>query len=199
MARKKPTEENKALYYFIRENFDLAIYILSISIGVKIESEQAKELLKSYLLGKEYMYSESTLENVPWMFLHRGFLDIALLGKQISKESALYVWLKKRKDVELIPSDNPKYCIVKNKDGCFIDYMVEFYRHKRVVDSEDEPYEYITLRVVYSNNGDKDYVAEDIKTIQMDLNWYERLLFSSKRIRNQKLLDIAQNMMPDLK
>lgn len=199
MARRNPTEENKALYYFIRENFDLAIYALSISIGVKIEPEQAKELLKSYLLGKEYMYSETTLENVPWMILHRGFSDIALLGKQISKDSELYAWLEKRKDVELIPSNNPKYCIVKNKDGCFIDYMVEFYSHKREVDAEDEPYEYITLRVVYSNNGDKDYIAEDIETIQMNLNWYSNLLHISKRIRNQKLLDIAQNMMPDLK
>ena len=195
---KEITELNKEIYYSVRENFDSAIYILSLSIGIKIGFKQAEELLKHYLFEKGYMYNGATYGNIPWMILYESFLDMSLFGKQISKDSELFEWLKKRKDVELIPSDNPKYCIVKNKDGCFIDYMVELYRHKRFVDTEDELKEYITLRVVYSNNGNKDYVAEDIETIQMDLNWYERLLFSSKRIRNQKLMDIAQNMMPEL-
>ena len=174
------------------------MYILSATIGVRITPKSAEELLKNYLFGKGYMYSGSSYSNIPWMILYEGYSDISLFGQQINKNSALYVWLKKKKDVELLPAKNENYCILKNKDGYFVDYMIELYNHKRTVNENDELCEYITLRVVYSDNGDKDYVAEDIETIQMDLNWYERLLFSNKRIRNQKLMDIAQNMMPKL-
>lgn len=192
----KPTDMNKEIYYSIRENFDTAIYILSQSLGVWIDDKTARRILEKYLGFQGYMHVDSHYHNIPWMLFYLSSGVINLWGARVIADSELYKYLSKQKNVKLIPEmrKNGKatdYRVVEN--GSFLRASIAFGTKKVTIDDEGNIKE-----VYYLDYSSNTWDRETVEKIEIDNDWYNRTVFSTRRSRNKRLLAIAEEMMPDL-
>lgn len=193
----EPNELNKEVYYSLRENFDSAIYILSKSIGMWLKDDDAEKILKGYLDFKGYLHRNATYYNIPWMLFYLSFENISIWNKRIIPDSILYKFLSKQENIDLVPNKDKsgkiKDYIVKNKNGHFVGNSITFGKRKVRVDKDDN------IKETYEINY---YVSEweqiSIGKIEVDVDWYNRTIFSTRRSRNKRLLATAEELMPDL-
>lgn len=114
--KEDATEYEIGIYNSLRENFDLAVYVLEQSIGIKVSEKFAVKLLKGYLSGCGHMYKWATSYNIPWMLL---FVSCAqnCFGKLVKKDSPIYSLLTQLKDVQLQQCYDSDWYIVKNNNN----------------------------------------------------------------------------------
>lgn len=190
------TDFERNIYYTLRENFDLAIYLLSQISGLKVNESFASLILQEYLSSQGYMYYGATLYNIPWMLLY--FLNAKpCFGKFVREGSPLYEMLKKRKDVSLIQlSDSPYYQVKGNESWLSLEFSTLFHERKVV---EDEVQEEIYINLV-SSGPDGLPKQEDSARLVINEYRFPNLVRSekAKQYRNEGLLQIANKLMPDL-
>ena len=199
--KPKLTDFEKNIYNLMREYFDIVVYILSKEIDIKITNKVARELLEVYVSGKSWLYPFSTLNNLPQM-LRYLYPSLSLYGQPILKDSPLYKTIKdKFPEVEFKESEYYKnYEILEVKSGYFLDIRYCLMSHKRKIVNHKC---IETLKLSVSTG----YVINDnlrniySKIIEIDEPYFLNLVTNAdknKEYRNQKLLDIAKEVMPSL-
>ncbi len=187
------TEYEENIYNGVRENFDLAVYIMKQDTGILFSKKFLVEILRGYLSAEAYMYYWATPYNIPWMLLY--FMgEIPCYGLRVKKECELWDYLSSRTDVKFIRSGVDGYDQVIN-NGKFLNLYLTFLFHKRQV-IDDEVKETLSLVLTSrKKNGDSQRVHEII----LDINEYRfPNLACSAKYRDQTLLDLAKEVLPNL-
>lgn len=149
----------------------------------------------------QIMYYWTTLYNIPWMLLY--FLSARnCYGMLVKIDSLFYDLLKKQKDVSLVQSSMKDYWCVRNKDNQYLNLSISAIHHKRniVNDTLEE-----LIKVWFFKNKE-DFAPQKLFSITLQINEYRFLNWiSSPKAeqyrngeRNQRLLKIAKEVMPDL-
>lgn len=197
--KTKLTDFEKNIYNIMKEQFDRVIYILSNCLEIKISNASAKSMLKTYIDGEGWMYPWSTLYNIPWVFGHLTWSK-NLYGQAILYGSDLHSALQtKCNDVKF------EHCIFDKKydkllstPNSYLDISYCLINHQRKIIDDDlkETMEF----VVTQNTNKSDEKIVFIKTIPIDEMYFLNLINLSpqKSKRNQKLFDIAVELMPPL-
>lgn len=190
------TDFEKNIYYTVRDYFDYAVYLLKEVTGLKISEKSAEQILREYLAGDGYMYYGATYYNIPWMLMYFGIAK-PVYGRLVRAGSPLYEMLKDHKDVLLEQYRDSTYYRV-NKAGKWLDLQYSVILHKRKV-VNDEVREEIRLSLF---SQDKNNLPMKEAERILDINEYRfpNLIHSEKaaNYRNEKLLQIAERLMPDL-
>lgn len=200
---KKPelTEFEKNVYYTLRENFDIAVKIIEQDTGLYITDNLARLMLEDFISCEGHMYYWTTLYNIPWMLLY--FLSARnCYGMLVKIDSLFYDLLKKQKDVSLVQSSMKDYWCVRNKDNQYLNLSISAIHHKRniVNDTLEE-----SIKVWFFKNKE-DFAPQKLFSITLQINEYRFLNWISSPkaeqyrngARNQRLLEIAKEIMPDL-
>ncbi|MCC8097011.1 MAG: hypothetical protein LIO44_00255 [Eubacterium sp.] len=194
------TDYEKSIYNLMREQFDRVVYVLSKEIDIKIYNATAEKMLSSYVADEGWLYPWATLNNLPWVF---GYLYMAqnLYGKLIAKNSPLYNKIKESfPNVVFSPvdylNDYEKFGV---KEGTYIHLDYCIMHHKREVDEEDGTLKETMLLSVSEGNA----VGSGInriyrKELTINETYFMNFISKSSGYRNQRLLDIAERLMPPL-
>lgn len=187
--KREVTDYEQRIYDAVRDNFDLAIYIIEQDTGIHITKNMAARILHEYIASRGYMYYWATLYNIPWMLLYftRPF---PCFGRIIKKDAALWEFFDKRKDVDLKPSGNN--LIVKNKEK-FLNLKFSTILHKRNV-IDDEVVETIRFQI-FSKQNEK-ITTEYDHTLTINEVRFPHLVEKAK-YRNKELLQLAKEIMPE--
>ena len=200
---RKPelTEFEKSIYYTLKENFDIAVKIIEQDTGLYITDNLARLMLEDFISCEGHMYYWATLYNIPWMLLY--FLSARnCYGMLVKIDSLFYNLLKKQKDVSLVQSSMKDHWYVRNKDNKYLNLGMSAIHHKRRVvnDTLEE-----SIKVCFFTNID-DFTPQILFHTKLQINEYRFLNWISSPkaeqyrngARNQRLLEIAKEVMPDL-
>lgn len=198
--KTKLTDFEKNIYYLIREQFDRVIYILSKQLDIKITNNAARNMLTTYVSGKGWLYPWSTLNNLPWVIGHLSWSK-KLYGQPILKNSPLYSAISEKcPAASFVPCDKygGEYDILLSKEGMFLDLNYCIIEHNRAV-VNDELLE--TMEFVVSEGGVGKVKNIFTKTLTVNQDYFLNLVNLSKNReqRNYKLLEIAKEVMRELK
>lgn len=193
-SKKVLTDYEKSIYYAVRENFDLAVYIIRQDTGIYISEKQARKILEDYLAASGYMYDWATLYNIPWMLMYFTRAQHCY-QMYIQKESSLYRYFLNRNDVLLEQYHETNYYAVKNKPGTFLNLEYSTILHRRKVE-DDEVKETINLNIFY---WDEKAMPRNAHSVILSINEirFPNLICNAK-YRDEKFLNIARDLMPDL-
>lgn len=200
------TEFEAGIYYTLRKNFDLAVFLMEKVSGLYISDKLAKEILKSYVNAAGYLYYGSTYYNLPWMLLYVYTMPAKnCFGLIVKKDSLLYDMFSGIKDICLEPLDRkPGYYRVKGNE-CFIDYQLSFGSHERkIVNDEVEETLKVDITTEKGCTGNEVYKIVNENTLSINERRFPSLINSEKAQtyrdipRNQRLRKMAQEIMPDL-
>lgn len=188
--RDKLTDFERKIYYSMRENFDLVVEFVKRETGIFISNGLAEEMLYEYLASKGYMYYWAALYNIPWMLLYFT-MSKKCYKMMVKKGSEIHQYLATRKDVKLVRWKDSDYDVVKN-NGRFLDIEYTAIHHNRFI-RDDEVVETIQLIIV------SDVIDHRIN-LTINESRFPNYINSkaAQSHRNQKLLDIAKRLMPDL-
>lgn len=148
----------------------------------------------AFVKGKGWLYSWGTLNNIPWILCHLSWAK-TLLGQPIRKDSDVYKAIMNNCHEALFCTDerHKGYSILTNKPGEFVDISYCLIQHQREI-IDDNLIETFELKI--SNSKNEAFFSKQIKVDEMYfLNLINK---NNEHFRNKTLLDIAQNLMPDL-
>ena len=185
MLREEKNPKAYNILSLLREQFDRIIYLLQRSTGIVFSERLARDMLKSFLNMRGHLYIGTNLCNLPLMF---GYMTTNqnLYGRILDKNSRIIEALRKNKNIQISDTNQ-----VKISNGNFININFFFADHK--VSRLDTDYkETVTFNVVI----EKDIVFKEDITI--DPMYFHSLvnLPPERSRRNQRLLDIAAEMIP---
>lgn len=192
--KEKVTEYERTVYHSARENFDLAMYILEQDTGIYITENIARQMLREYVASEAHMYYWATLYNIPWMFLY--FMTAhSCYGLIIKQDCELEKYLLTREDVNLVPCDFKKGYVRVSNNGSFLDLNYTMLSHSRKV-VNDEVVEKIYLEL-YSTDINGEFVTEYKQELQINEYRFPNLICNAK-YRNQKRIELAREIMPEM-
>lgn len=197
MRKEELTDYERGIYDTVRKYFDLAIYLLQEDTGIYISQSFAREMLDYYIAGSGHMYYHATPYNIPWMLMY--FMTARpLYGRLIRKGSPLFGHLQERKEVKLEESGLEGYYIVKSSGG-YLNLRFEMLFHDRSV-VDDVVKESIALYIAPLRRSAEEPIQEEKeRRIRIDIDENRFLYFIRKaKYRNQALLEIASEVMPEL-
>lgn len=163
-------------------------------LDIYITNKSAKSMLETFVKGKGWLYSWGTLNNIPWILCHLSWAK-TLLGQPIRKDSDVYKAIMNNCHEALFCTDerHKGYSILTNKPGEFVDISYCLIQHQREI-IDDNLIETFELKI--SNSKNEAFFSKQIKVDEMYfLNLINK---NNEHFRNKTLLDIAQNLMPDL-
>lgn len=198
-ARKEwMTGLEQNIYKTVRSQFDRVIYVLSREIDIHISYAAAESMLRTYVKGEGWQYPWATLNNIPWVF---GYLTWSrqLYGQSVLRGSKLHQSLEKCENVKLVPDSYiAGYDKVLGKTKEYLDLAFCIRLHKREC-VDDELVETMLLDV--TKNAVKQN-QEDVfqKVLTVDQRYFLNLISlpENRGQRNEKLLKIAESIMPPL-
>lgn len=194
MKKEKMTDYERDIYRSTRNNFDLAVAILESDLGILVTKNMAEHMLKEYVASKAHMYYWATLYNIPWMLLYFS-TSRPCYGLIVKKESSLYQYLIKRKDVRFTPYSFRKGYVRVENNGYFLNLKYTLLDHKRRV-VNDEVVEEIWLEL-YSVNSKGEFDTEYRQKFVINEYRFPNLVAAPK-YRRQWLIDLAKNIMPEI-
>ncbi len=218
-------EYEKRLYENMKEYFDKVIYVLQKSTGIYITNEMAKDMLYNYVISNGYAFKQHTVGNAPWMLMYLSDYSFDPYGKWIAKTSKLYEQLKKLKTVkfEKIQCDKPsenatanekkryewlkeksgKYEVLKTTSYTEISVLLFSYSRTKLSDGMESERAKFTIAHRHKGNdpnGGDEWVQDGAFYLDIDTSFFPNLIGSEKamKYRDEKLLDIAGSVMPEL-
>lgn len=189
--KNKMTQYEKGLYYSLRENFDLCIYVLKKVTGIYISDRTAIQLLQNYLAAEGYMYYWATEYNLPWMLLYFGG-EIKIYKRALEHNSPIWEHYMHRRDVVLNQAAMKDYDILIPKDEYIDDVITAILHERKVVDDEVEE---TLCMVISASKGKAEKKWEHILKIN---ECRFPALVNNAKFRNKPLLEFAYQAMPDL-
>jgi len=189
------TDEDLRIYNMVREHFDQIIYLLKQSLPIVITSSMAERLLQNYITHRGWMFRDADLNNIPWVFIN-AMHGIDLFGALIKKDSELARFLKKRNEVNLLPTKLPQYLKVGNSENSFVNLNWIVSNTSFSVDSKTKLHTYLHL-VIGEPDGKGTYNSIHEEIIEVDTYAFGRLAHSSNvTYRDTNLLNISSCLMP---
>lgn len=184
----------KKMYYAMRNYYDKVIYILRKDLNLYISNSLAERMLKEFVKNKGYMRPDASLYNLPWVLLDSTY-SFSIIKRIVKKDTELNSFLRKRDDVTLV-SYNEAYDLIESKPGKYTVLIGHFIHHKRnVVDG------ILTETIQFRLSDSKDVPIHWIYKETYEINQYRFPNLCEKgknKYRDQKLLDIAVKVMPDI-
>jgi hypothetical protein len=102
--KRPPGALSRQILQLLIEHFDKVIWLLSKTIGIKIDEKLALSMLRQYSREEGWLYSRATLMNIPWIFAYMAdWQDI--LYKKI-EDQAIARALMVAEPVKLSVSEN---------------------------------------------------------------------------------------------
>lgn len=206
---KEPNDEDSLLefddnilelYHILKNNFDKVVFVISEALGIRCSAKFWKNALEIFVINHFYCYPWLTEANLPYIFAYFGLQHTNLLGQSFLIDSPLYKVLNRRADIKFI-SDNvssyDKYKRLSNNNK-FLNLKFRFYNHKQYAVTGELLTESITLCVddMTINLPSGKVIYEEI--IKFDERFFINVLNKSTTQRQQWLLDIANEVMPEL-
>lgn len=197
---RKPTFTSfeAEIYKTLRDNFDLAIYILKQDTGIYIGPGMARKLLENYIASEAWMYSFATIYNLPWMLMFTS-ITFPLYGKLVREDSAIYKDLSKDKRFDF-SRYNSNYFKIGTKEFIILQYRFLMHRRSVVDDEVIESFEATVNEDV--SKSEKYPVWKELSKEKVTINEYRfpNLICSLNRgkYRDDELLNIAKEVMPEL-
>lgn len=197
--RKPDSPLGQKIFDIIINQFDRIIYILSKDIDMKISAHTAERMLQNFIVDKGWLYRSINLLNLPWIFAEAQ-PAFPLFGRFIKVDSDLYSVLKNKCSEIILYQDNPEqdYAQVRTSKNCFCNLYYLLCNHKANVLTDDSLYETIDLWVYRAPVPTPKTIYR--KTIRIRSDYFQNLINSTRDTvsRNEKLLDIAQNIKNSL-
>ena len=190
-----PSEYEKRMYYAMRDYFDKAVYILNRDLSVHVSHSFAKRLLREFVQNKGYMNHEASLYNLPWILLERSY-SFNLVGMTIKRASKLRDVLIKTDTVKLTPCSEGLDLIEPSCKKGYVNLTGHFIQHSRKVLGEQ-----IEESIKFGVSDSKDVPMHWIYQEEYKINQHRfpNLCEKGKHsYRNEELLKIARETMPDL-
>lgn len=193
------TDYERNVYNILRDNFDIAINIIQQDTGIFISEKMARQMLFDFCSCEGHMYYWATIYNAPWLLLF--FLSTKnCYGLLIDKESRLYEILSQRPEIRLVDTRYDRYKQISG-NGSFLNMSFKVLKHKRSI-VDDRLKESMSMNFIQTT----DYIANVLFSMKIEINEYRFLNWISSEkaqkyrgnTRNQRLLQIAREMMPDL-
>ena len=207
---KSTSEYEKIICNTLKTYFDKIIDILSKSIGINISVSDAKIILHDYMYSIGYRHPNHTVDNLPWMLLYFSDFSFSLYNKWISKNSELYNKLStidgiKLQDLDPTDAALKKYkrryieehCVVKSTR--YIETSVLFKEYKRVK-KDDDVKEYMEMTLSHRYYSNDNWIEDLSINVEIDDSLLQNIIQSKTEIehRNEKLLEVANTIMPDI-
>lgn len=197
---RKPTFTSfeAEIYKTLRNNFDLAIYILKQDTGIYIGPGMARKLLENYIASEAWMYCFATIYNLPWMFIFTS-LTFPLYGKLVRRDSAIYRDLEKDKRIDFV-KHNDRYFEIRTKE--FVSLNYRFLKHKRSVVNDEvvESFEATVDEDISKNGNGPVWKVLSKEKIEINEHRFPNLICSlgREKYRDKGLLEIAEELMPEI-
>lgn len=191
------TEDIVELYELLKCQFDRTVYIISKALDIRCSTNFWSNVLKQYLVNKYYCSPRLTEVNLPYLFAYFGMCHNNPFGQSVKKESELYFVLKSHKSVNLSISDknNPDYAVIRGNK--FFRFEFRFAKYGFRADDGNVLKESMWFYIDDLINRKTIYE----KPIEFDETYFMNLINSdkSKKYRNQRLLEIAEDLMTPLR
>ena len=171
----------------LNEQYDRIIYLLENALNIYISNKLAEEMMHSYVASRAWLYSWTTINNLPWTF---GYMQVgkSLMGRLIVEKSPLYKAISKKcKDAQFEPVGKKGYAKLVSC-GKFINLSFCLMHHERKMSNGlvNE-----TVKFVVSHNDEKIY-SEVIKIDETHfINLINQKANENLRYRKDELLVIA--------
>ncbi len=183
-----------AIYYTAREHFDQAIYLIEKMLGMKISKRLAREICREYVMSEADMYRGSCIDNIPWMLFFAKH-STSMYGRWIRKGSPLFEFLESYDKVILRPIPGREYYSV-DKAGSFLSLNLTISMYNALVE-KNYTKEFLTLAL--GRTLENDDVETVFRTkIEVDSVHFRNMINAKNVHRNDELLSIAREEMPDL-
>lgn len=194
-----PLPINYEIYNALRKNFDTVLYILAHSIGIAgFSYAEAQQILKNYLDAQGYMWKGATVDNLPWFLFYASGENFRVWNKIVLEGTPIHEYLKTRKDIKLTPEirDSKLIGYRVTSEQYLID-TIEFGVYNRHCDVDEDLEEYVDIRILQlKGNPPADIVCKN--RIFVDLNAFPKIVKSPNRIRNNRLKELGEQIMPKL-
>ena len=193
--KKAPSDFEKSLYYEMRDYFDKVIYLLNKKLDIYISYDFAQRLLTTFVNCYGYCDSMATHYNLPWILMD-SIQSFNLIGRCVKRNSKLWTFLSKRKDIKLIPNKKrTEYEYIQSSINNYVFLKGSFFAHTRRIDENDNLDEIITFGVVDSEDVPANWIFKQKYPID---EFYFSNLCKNTDSRNQNLLDLAKELMNDI-
>lgn len=192
------TDDIIELYNLLKTQFDRIVYIASKELGMKFTDNFLRTALKQYLNDRMYCYPWLTESNLPYMFIYRGMHQQNILGQRFLKGSPLYNALKSHDNVSfarLALSQNSNYMILTKKNK-FLKLQLRFSHHTQKAIEGETLKETMKIYIDDMVSGNVLYQSK----IQFSETYFINMINKKENAdkRQQRILDIANELMPDL-
>lgn len=190
-------ERDLSIYKTLRENFDIAVSLIRKAVPFYINNNMIESMLRDYLSKEAYMYTEATEYNIPWVLIH-AMDHIGLYHRLVRTDSGLCTYLSNYPGIKLDTSKSSgQYAEITNDGRAFIDLDWVVTGIRCHTDKNDIFHNYIKT-VIGKPDGRGTYTTLYEEEIEVDPYSFSRLAHSEKAIRDQKLLEMAQKIMPEI-
>lgn len=186
------TDFERKLYYYLRDYFDKAIYLLNKQLDFYISENFAKQLLEAFVNSFAYRDEMANIHNLPYLLLD-NMGNINLICRLVKKNTELWDFLNTRNDIILKPY-NERYDLIQAKSG-FVFLQCHFYSHTISRNSDYNVREKIKFGIIDSSDVNKKRVYT--KSYEIDELFFYNLCKHTE-YRDLKLLELAKQVMPEI-
>ena len=191
------TDQKTVDYYdLLRKQFDIVVYIIQEAFHIRCTNAFWKEVLQTYLINRVFCDTGVTEYSLPYTFALRALQQHSCLGQQFEVNSEVFQAISKYPCVAWadVPDEGYKMLQCNEND---LQLVFRSYNYQRKVVDGKNIIE--SLNFCIDDNNSLKNIYE--KKIEFDETYFTNILNSEKahKIRNQDLLDIAEELMPPLK
>lgn len=183
-----------ALYDLLRDQFDRVVYIIQKDFHIRGTTALWREALRKYIINRVYCYPWLTEANLPYVFALRGMQQEKCWGQLFEIHSEIYDAISAHPHAAWADSGVKGYRRLQNKQGSFLKLVFRLTDHVQKA-TDGEHLKESLLLCIDDNNTRKTIFR---KKIEFDETYFTNLIRVDRSYRNQKLLDIAKQIMKPL-
>lgn len=187
----------RTVYNLMRTQFDRVIYILEKDIDMKISKRLAEAMLTLYVDNQGWLYQWATPNNLPWVFDVMS-ASRTMYGRLIKNGSELHKRILACEEAEFQGEENGEYLQLASKKGKFLDLHFCFMCHHREINEQMQLIETIDFVITQTVDGRNREVLRQTLLINEKRFLNLICLPEEKSKRNQNLLEIAKELMPEI-
>lgn len=189
-------EKAVGLYNLLRDQFDRVVYVISKELGIRGNKDFWRGNLKCFLNGRTYTFPWLTDTNLPYVFAFWGMQQQNLWGLLFQKESLLYNALLNHPDISFCKPDEHGYCKYKRVGRRFVNLQFRFFDFRQNAVEGEELRK--SFRIGINDRGMENPHFFECR-IDFNENFLQNLIYHGhEENRQQWLLDIAAELMPDI-
>lgn len=184
------------LYRLLKEQFDRVVYILEKELNIRCSLAFWNSVLRQFLVNKAYLYPWLTESNLPYIFAYFGMTHQNVYNQKVCIDSEIYKALAFYSGVELVPTKNG-YARITNKNSEFINLGLRFTNHSHKVLEGETLVESMMFFVDDLNTGNTIFQ----KRIDFSETYFMNIVNKEENVakRQQQILNLADELMPDIK